>query len=51
MENQTYLYFWSLPQPVKQWINGKGGWQKLELNSYMFLRDSELWAMGYPKCQ
>jgi hypothetical protein len=51
MENQTYLYFWSLPQPVKQWINGKGGWQKLELNSYMFLRDHELWAMGYPKCQ
>jgi hypothetical protein len=51
MENQTYLYFWSLPQPVKQWINAKGGWQKLELNSYMFLRDHELWAMGYPKCQ
>jgi hypothetical protein len=50
MENETFQYFLNLPRPIQQWINSKGSWQALPLHGYMFMRDRELWAMGYPKC-
>ena len=48
MAADTQLYYSNLPQHIRDWIDGNGGWQELPLNGFWTLYDRELWAMGYP---
>jgi hypothetical protein len=51
MENETFLYFLNLPRPIQQWLNKYGSWQALPVDGFFYMRDHELWAMGYPQCK
>jgi hypothetical protein len=50
MPLETRFLYSIYPEPVRDWIDRKGGWQKLPLNGFWDMSDRELWAMGYPKC-
>jgi hypothetical protein len=41
----------SYPAEVQQWIDARGGYDKLTVESYWTMYDRELWAIGYPKCR
>jgi hypothetical protein len=51
LAHETWLFYLNLPQPIRLWINSKGGWQALPLDGYWTMYDRELWAMGYPRCR
>ena len=50
MAADTQLYYSNLPQHIRDWIDGNGGWQALPLDGFWTMYDRELWAMGYPRC-
>jgi hypothetical protein len=39
------------PQDIRLWINAKGGVQKMALQQMWTLDATELWRMGYRKCE
>jgi hypothetical protein len=39
------------PQDIRLWIQNKGGWEKMALQQMWTLDASELWRMGYRKCE
>ena len=39
------------PQDIRLWIKNKGGWEKMALGQMWTLDASELWRMGYRKCE
>jgi hypothetical protein len=39
------------PADIRGWIDRTGGWENLPLDGFWYLRDRELWAMGYPRCK
>jgi hypothetical protein len=51
MVGATHEYYASLPPVIRMWIDDNGGWHNLPLNGYWTMRDMQLWARGYPKCQ
>jgi hypothetical protein len=38
------------PEDIRAWINAKGGYKKIPIDSLWTLPARELWAMGYRKC-
>ena len=40
----------SYPKDIRAWINAKGGYKKMRINSFWILLAPELWTMGYRKC-
>jgi hypothetical protein len=51
MNFETWQAYLGMPLVIKMWIDDNGGHENLPLNGYWTLRDHQLWAMGYPKCQ
>ena len=47
----TFDYYTSMPTAVRRWINDNGGHENLPLDGYWTMHDSELWAIGYPRCK
>jgi hypothetical protein len=43
--------FVQYPNEVRNWIDARGGANKLPLNDYWTLSATELWKMGFAKCQ
>jgi hypothetical protein len=41
----------SYPVEVRQWIDARGGYDKLTVESYWTMYDHDLWAIGYAKCR
>jgi hypothetical protein len=39
------------PQDIRLWIKNKGGWEKMALQQMWTLDATELWRMGYRKCE
>src|SRR5262249_42733670 len=39
------------PQDIRLWIKNKGGWEKMALHQFWTLDATELWRMGYRKCE
>ena len=50
MPLETRFLYSTYPEPIRDWIDSHGGWQKLPLNGFWTMYDRELWAAGYPKC-
>jgi hypothetical protein len=50
MPAETALMYWQQPADIRSWIDRTGGHQNLPLDGFWFLRDRDLWAMGYPRC-
>jgi hypothetical protein len=50
MPLETRFLYSIYPEPIRDWIDRHGGWQKLPLNGFWTMYDRELWAAGYPKC-
>jgi hypothetical protein len=46
----TGVMYRQQPPEIRSWIDRTGGWENLPLDGFWYLRDRELWAMGYPKC-
>ena len=42
------MYF-ALPAQIQNWLDANGGPLKMTVNDYWFLRDVDLWKMGYPR--
>jgi hypothetical protein len=40
----------SFPEDIRNWINERGGYSKLPTETYLTMRASELWKMGYRRC-
>jgi|SRR5215813_6909297 len=43
--------FNSYPQDIRTWLQNKGGFEKLPAEGYWLMLPSELWQMGYRKCE
>ena len=43
--------YWAVPAEIRSWLDDHGGPREMTVNSYWFLRDVDLWAMGYPRCK
>ena len=39
------------PPEIKSWIDDRGGPDKLPMEAWRTMSDSQLWALGYGKCQ
>lgn len=50
MPLETRFLYSIYPEPIRDWIDRHGGWQKLPLNGFWELHSSEMWKMGYPRC-
>jgi hypothetical protein len=50
MKVETEFLYTQYPAPIRSWIDRTGGWQHLPLDGFWIMHDSELWAVGYPKC-
>jgi hypothetical protein len=50
MPASTGLMYSQQPADIRGWIDRTGGWKNLPLDGFWYLRDRELWEMGYPKC-
>jgi hypothetical protein len=42
--------FNAYPQDIRMWLQEKGGVEKMPLESFWVLLPSELWQMGYRRC-
>jgi hypothetical protein len=47
----TGVFYSQMPPDIRSWIDRTGGWQNLPLDGFWYLRDRELWEMGYPRCK
>jgi hypothetical protein len=47
----TWTMYASYPAEIRQWIDDRGGPNKLTVETFWTMDDRELWAMGYPKCK
>jgi len=47
----SQMMFDSYPQDIRTWLQNKGGLEKLPVKGYWFMLASELWQMGYRKCE
>jgi len=43
--------FNAYPQDIQMWLRNKGGVEKMPLKSFWLLFPSELWQMGYRRCE
>ena len=43
--------FNAYPQDIRMWLQEKGGVEKMPLESLWLLFPSELWQMGYRRCE
>jgi len=43
--------FNAYPQDIRMWLQEKGGVEKMPLESLWLLFASDLWQMGYRKCE
>jgi len=43
--------FNAYPQDIRMWLQEKGGVEKMPFNDFWYLLPSELWQMGYRKCE
>jgi len=50
MSAATALMYWQQPGDIRSWIDRTGGYQHLPLDGYWIMHDTELWAIGYPRC-
>lgn len=41
----------SYPAEIRQWIDDRGGYQKLTIESFWTMYDRDLWAIGYQRCK
>jgi hypothetical protein len=46
----TKRMFEKYPAQIQHWLNAQGGVNEMTVEKYWFLSASELWAMGYRKC-
>lgn len=46
----TWTMYFALPAQIQNWLDANGGPLKMTVNDYWFLRDVDLWKMGYPRC-
>ena len=49
--NDTWMMYWAVPVQIQNWLDANGGPLKMTINNYWFLRDVDLWEMGYPRCK
>ena len=47
----TGVMYRQQPPEIRNWIDRTGGWENLPLDGFWYLRDRELWEMGYPRCK
>jgi hypothetical protein len=47
----TWTMYWSYPAEIQTWVDANGGPLRMTIEDYWFLRDVELWKMGYPRCK
>jgi hypothetical protein len=47
----TWTMYFALPAQIQNWIDANGGPLKMTVADYWFLRDVDLWKMGYPRCK
>jgi hypothetical protein len=45
----TMQMYSSYPVEIRGWIDRHGGPLKMTVESYWFMHDRELWAIGYPR--
>jgi len=51
MPLETQFLYSIYPQPIRDWIDQRGGYKKLPLDGFWTMHDRDLWAIGYPRCQ
>ena len=51
MPVETAFMYRLFPEDIRSWIDRTGGYQHLPLDGFWVMHDSELWAMGYPRCK
>ena len=47
----TWQMYAAYPPEIKSWIDDRGGPDKLPMEAWWTMSDSQLWALGYGKCQ
>jgi hypothetical protein len=50
MPAETAFLYRQYPEDIRGWIDRTGGHEHLPLDGFWIMHDSELWAIGYPKC-
>ena len=49
--NDTWMMYFAVPTQIQNWLDANGGPIKMTVDKYWFLRDVDLWNMGYPRCK
>jgi hypothetical protein len=47
---ESVLMYISYPEPIRHWIDDRGGPTKLTVEDWWILDAPALWRMGYPRC-
>jgi hypothetical protein len=47
----SQMMFNSYPQDIRMWLQNKGGLEKMPVDGYWYMLPSELWQMGYRRCE